>query len=80
VNIDVPAKLSKSMFYKLLLYSFDFVDMSDIKGLPRRSWRTRVWKGLGLYSYLTKVLTKKVLNSNFNRYLNFSAVNFPRGD
>jgi hypothetical protein len=33
-TIHVPAKLSKSMFYKLLLYSFDSVDMDDIKGLP----------------------------------------------
>jgi hypothetical protein len=33
VNIHVPAKLSKSRFYKLFLYSFESVDMSDIKVL-----------------------------------------------
>jgi hypothetical protein len=33
-DIHVPAKLSESMFYKLFLYSFDSINMSDIKKLP----------------------------------------------
>jgi hypothetical protein len=33
VDIHVPAKLSESMFYKLFLYSFDSINMSDIKML-----------------------------------------------